>query len=257
VQLRCFRELAANVYGIPVPAGTAKVITDLEQALAGHWDDAAGLYRTFGPGSSYTPPGGGRNQPPPGYDANIDIVLAAIYGGIGITDPKMLATAAKIRQQWTDPTQGTAYPINKADAARGLGPLLGRYPADTYDGDISDGDNPIGHPWALCTANFAELYYRLAKEITAAGVAPVDALTQDFFAQVGISAATSVPDAAAALRAAGDRMMSALIFHSDHLELSEQFDKDTGFEKSVRNLTWSYAAFLSAVRAATGTVVHD
>src|SRR5215831_7323034 len=29
------------------------------------------------------------------------------------------------------------------------------------------------------------------------------------------------------------------------------------FEKSVKNLTWSYAAFLSAVRAATGAVVHD
>jgi hypothetical protein len=44
-------------------------------------------------------------------------------------------------------------------------------------------------------------------------------------------------------------MLEAVIFHSDHLELSEQFDGTTGFEKSVRNLTWSYAAFLSAVRA--------
>jgi glucoamylase len=31
--------------------------------------------------------------------------------------------------------------------------------------------------------------------------------------------------------------------------LSEQFDGVTGYEKSVKNLTWSYAAFLSAVRA--------
>jgi GH15 family glucan-1,4-alpha-glucosidase len=30
--------------------------------------------------------------------------------------------------------------------------------------------------------------------------------------------------------------------------LSEQFDKVTGFEKSVQDLTWSYAAYLSAVR---------
>ena len=49
-------------------------------------------------------------------------------------------------------------------------------------------------------------------------------------------------------------MLPALIFHSDHLELSEQFDRTTGFEKSVANLTWSYAAFLSAIRART--VVH-
>jgi len=32
-------------------------------------------------------------------------------------------------------------------------------------------------------------------------------------------------------------MLNALVSHSDHLELSKQFDKDTGFEKSVRDLT--------------------
>jgi glucoamylase len=56
-------------------------------------------------------------------------------------------------------------------------------------------------------------------------------------------------NAGAALRAAGDRMLQAIVFHSDHFELSEQFDATTGFEKSVSNLSWSYAAFLSAVRA--------
>ena len=56
-------------------------------------------------------------------------------------------------------------------------------------------------------------------------------------------------DASAALRAAGDRMLQAIVFHSDHFGLSEQFDADTGLEKSVSNLSWSYAAFLSAVRA--------
>ncbi len=50
-------------------------------------------------------------------------------------------------------------------------------------------------------------------------------------------------------------MLYALIFHSDHLELSEQFDRNTGYEKSVSDLTWSYAAFLYAVRAKTGQSV--
>jgi glucoamylase len=49
--------------------------------------------------------------------------------------------------------------------------------------------------------------------------------------------------------AAGDQMLQAVIFHSDNLELSEQFDATTGYEKSVSNLSWSYASFLSAVRA--------
>jgi glucoamylase len=44
-------------------------------------------------------------------------------------------------------------------------------------------------------------------------------------------------------------MLQAIVYHSDHLELSEQFDATTGYEKSVSNLSWSYAAFLSAVRA--------
>jgi len=58
------------------------------------------------------------------------------------------------------------------------------------------------------------------------------------------------------LQDAGDAMLAAVIYHSDLLELSEQFDGVTGYEKSVRNLTWSYAAFLSAVRARTGQNVQ-
>ena len=142
-----------------------------------------------------------------------------------------------------------SYPINQDDAQRtpAVGPLLGRYPGDRYDGDT---DALIGdHPWAICTANFAELYYRLAHEIGASGTVPQDALAAPFLTQVGVTPATSAADVVTALRDAGDRMLHALIFHSDHLELSEQFDAFSGYEKSVSNLSWSYAAFLSAVRA--------
>ena len=54
-----------------------------------------------------------------------------------------------------------------------------------------------------------------------------------------------------ALQAVGDQMLQAVIFHSDNLELSEQFDATTGYEKSVSNLPWSYGSFLAAVRART------
>ena len=78
-----------------------------------------------------------------------------------------------------------------------------------------------------------------------------------FFGQFGVTAATPFAEAASALCGTpADAMLRAVIFHSDHLELSEQFDGVTGFEKSVRNLTWSYAAFLSAVRAKTGKKVQ-
>ena len=181
------------------------------------------------------------------YDPNIDIAASAIYGAESVTDPRLLATAAQLRARWADPASPYFYPVNSADAANGLGPLLGRYPGDLYDGDTDalTGD----HPWALTTANFAELYYRLAAKILSSRTVPADSLSAVFLTQAGITATTASPsDAATALRAAGDAMLQAIVFHSDHFELSEQFDAQTGFEKSVSNLSWSYAAFLSAVR---------
>ena len=105
------------------------------------------------------------------------------------------------------------------------------------------------HPWAVSTANFAELYYRLAKQIALAGTVPLDNLSANFFSQVGVDASTTPAATATALQSAGDQMLNAVVFHSDHLELSEQFDATSGYEKSVGNLSWSYASFLSAVRA--------
>jgi glucoamylase len=240
VQLKCFQAIAANNLGIPVPGWLSTAVPWLENALASHWNGQ--YYRSLlpVPTDSRAP-----------YDPNIDIVGAAIYGAIALTDTKLLATAALLRSQWADPASNYFYPINGADQQRGIGPILGRYPGDVYDGDT---DAQVGdHPWALSTANFAELYYRLAKQITSSGTIPLDNLSAGFFSQVGISASTTPAAGAAALQTAGDRMLQAVVFHSDFLELSEQFDGTTGYEKSVRNLSWSYASFMSAVRAKNAT----
>jgi len=235
-QLRCLAAIAANSVGIAVPSWLPAALTWLASALDGHWNGEC--YQSVLPvPSDYRAP----------YDPNIDIVQAAIYGAESVTDPRLLATAAALRAQWSDPSSKYLYPINTDDAARGLGPMLGRYPGDVYDGDT---DARAGdHPWALCTANFAELYYRLAAKIISSRTVPADSLAEPFLAQVGLTPSSAPLDAATALRSAGDAMLQAIIYHSDHLELSEQFDAVTGFEKSVSNLSWSYAAFLSAVRA--------
>jgi glucoamylase len=249
-QLRCFRELAANTLGIAVPAGVDAAAAWLTDALAQHWDGTQ--YVSF-----VAPERAGQSALPDdlGYDPNIDIVQACIYGAVEATDPKLLATAARLRGQWADSGSSTFYPVNGADADRSLGPLLGRYPGEYYDGNGQD-HRRGGHPWALCTCNFAELYYRLASLLDAGKSVPFDdPVSRDFFAQVGIATGTAPQDAAQSLRDAGDRMLHAVIFHSDHLELSEQFDGTSGYEKSVTNLTWSYAAFLSAARARTGQAV--
>ena len=236
VQLRCFQAVAANTIGVTVPTWLPAALTWLTSALDSHWNGE--VYQSVLPvPTDYRAP----------YDPNIDIVMSAIHGAESVTDPRLLATAAALRAQWADPSSKYFYPINGTDAALNLGPLLGRYPGDVYDGDTDDlvGD----HPWALTTANFAELYYRLAAKISSSRTVPADALSATFLAQVGVTATTAPLDAAASLRAAGDAMLQAVVYHSDHLELSEQFDAVTGFEKSVSNLSWSYAAFLSAARA--------
>jgi glucoamylase len=241
VQLRCLQTIKANTIGIPVPQGTDAAIPWLQTALQQHWNGT--FYVSLMP-------------PPPGYDANIDIVSACIYGAVPCTDTKLLATAAQLRSQWEDPNSPDHYPINVTDKNnQGIGPLLGRYPGDVYDGDVAD-PSAGDHPWALCTCNLAELYYTLANQIQKTQAVPLDQFSTTFFSQIGVTPASSVADVVSKLQDAGDAMLAAVIYHSDHLELSEQFDGVTGYEKSVKNLTWSYAAFLSAVRARTGQNVE-
>ncbi len=251
VQLRCLQAISSNKYGITVPPTTASAIAWLESALQVHWNGTyyVSLLAMSPVGAS--PPVSAAQ----GYDPNIDIVMASIYGAIPDTDTKLLATAGQLRQQWADSTSSAVYPINISDQGLGIGPMMGRYPGDTYDGDVAD---PVlgGHPWALCTCNFAELYYGLANEIASTQAVPHDDLSGEFFSQVGISADTPPGEAVASLEKAGDTMLQAVIYHSDNLELSEQFDGTSGYEKSVRDLTWSYAAYLSAVRAKTARNVQ-
>lgn len=242
-QLRCFEAVKTNTLGIAIPDGVDAAITWLKSSLDEHWSEQEQIYMSLLP-------------PIAGYDPNIDIICASLYGAIPFTDTRLLATAAKIRSVWADDGSPHQYPINVADRAHGMGPLLGRYPSDFYDGDARDGQSTGNHPWALCTCNLAELYYHVSNAIAASQSLPLDPLSEPFFSQVGITAQTSPADAVNLLHAAADAMLNAVIYHSDHLELSEQFDGYTGYEKSVKNLTWSYASFLSAVRAKTsGTIL--
>lgn len=238
VQLRALSLLLKDLTALglePYQAAITKACDHLSAELAGHWSPENGHYRSMignGPGA--------------GLDS--DVIMAATYADWPASDPRMLATGAQVRALFL-----RLYPINEVDAARGIGPLIGRYQEDTYDGDQSDGTPDEGHPWVICSANFAELYYRVAAEARGKGRFTVAPGAREFFQQIGFTRSGLVEGPALdelvkALVHAGDRILRAILHHSDHLELSEQFDRYTGFEKSVRNLTWSYAAVLSAVR---------
>lgn len=239
VQLRFVRAMAEDDKGAGAPAADlANAAAWLSDRLADHVANDRYV--------SILQPSNARAD----YDPNADVIAACVYGAIPPTDPVLLNTAAALRQTFAD--EDTGYPINSADAQLEIGPLIGRYPGDVYDGFHVSADQPgatRGHPWAVCTANYAELYYRSATEMLRSNQVPDDPRANAFLAQAGSSVAATPADAAAALRAAGDRMLQAIVYHSDHLELSEQFHADSGYESSVRNLSWSYASFLSALRA--------
>jgi glucoamylase len=237
VQLHCLMMVRDKPGNLKLPAEINDAITWLQDRLSSdHWSSQGGYY------ISILSPVNGRD----GYDPNADIVMASVYGAVSCTDPKLLATAAKVR------TQCANFQVNETDAP-GLGPLIGRYPDDTYDGDNNDPGHPNpdtkAHPWALCSANLAELYYKVAGALEQDNEILSDELARPFFDQADVAADVAPKEAAAQLRDTGDRILKSLVRHSDHLALSEQFDADSGYEKSVHDLTWSYAAFLSAVRA--------
>ena len=238
VMLRCFNQLLLPT----TPAGALKPGQDKDIKNAISWlTTPSNWLQPFWNGSYYQSliQGSGR-----GTGINADVVMAAIYGDLnqpgadaanpyrdnGISNDNLLATAAYVRDSWKN------MPINQ-DSAHG--PMIGRYQGDTYEG---------GNAWLLCTANFAEFYYRLAIVINGGATPKLDAL---FFNQIGVTPSTAPLDVIRALITAGDKMMQGVLYHSDHLELSEQVRWDNGYEVSVRDLTWSYAAFLSAVRART------
>ena len=228
--------------GIPVPPTAQAAATWLGQQLPLHWSGAPHNYYV---GVLDASRGGG--DPPAQYDPSIDPILACIYGaGIPPNDPRLLSTAAQVRAQWTEPAP-SAYPINRADASIGIGPCIGRYNGDEYSGWSLTSNT--GHPWVVCTCGFAQLYYELATAINNGTPVPTDPLATAFLSQISVSSTSTAADAASALQAAGDKMLQAVLYHSNRYELSEQFDQSSGDEISVSNLTWSYAAFLSALAA--------
>jgi GH15 family glucan-1,4-alpha-glucosidase len=95
-----------------------------------------------------------------------------------------------------------------------LGVALGRYPGDVYSGSQSQSG---GNPWFLSTLALAEYYCDLGK-------------TQNHDKAI----------------AQFNRVLHDMNNTGD---LSEQFNRVTGFEQSAVNLTWSYTSYVTAYRA--------
>lgn len=169
-----------------------------------------------------------------GSDINIDVIMGLAYGEL-LDDSFNLGTERSIKtiSRFISKFQNY-YPLNWEDARIGIGPNLGRYPEDYYDGDLSDGGPNHGHPWFISTNIMAYCFYRLAE---------IAKTNRDV---LSISRSVMGLDFQRPLDLVnyGNRFTFASKHHWDNGRMSEQYDRETGFMKSVRDLSWSYASYI-------------
>jgi glucoamylase len=121
----------------------------------------------------------------------------------------MHATLMRLEELFAD-----RYPINARRPA-GSGPAMGRYAADVYYS---------GGAYYFSTLGAAQLCYLAACRMSSAAAQP--------WLRRGDAFLNTVRD-----------------FTPPSGDLAEQFDQKTGAQSSARDLTWSYAAFISAAVA--------
>ncbi|ODV88797.1 glycoside hydrolase family 15 protein [Tortispora caseinolytica NRRL Y-17796] len=161
------------------------------------------------------------------------------------------------------------YPVNFQRQSPTSGVAVGRYPEDVYDGVGMS----RGNPWFLATAAMAEQMYNLVivHEKEGSVIVPCRAV-RDFYRELLVESSvdpdTVLPQSAEAypvrigpdseaydaiirgLLKYGDSFIAVIRHHTDaEGRMSEQLDAVTGFQRGAHDLTWSYCAFLDAVRA--------
>ncbi|PWN32105.1 Six-hairpin glycosidase [Meira miltonrushii] len=159
------------------------------------------------------------------------------------------------------------YPIN-AKRSPSTGVLCGRYPEDVYDGV----QQSIGHPWFLCTHAIAEVLAITAQHFAALPYLPIVVTkeTQDFWTKVGNAAAgcqieTNIDvgtfkrgdpiyeQLTAGLWSMSDAYLAVCDEYVGEADMmSEQIERNRGKMRGARELSWSYASFMSAIAARQG-----
>ncbi|NBX77047.1 MAG: hypothetical protein EBQ92_10870 [Proteobacteria bacterium] len=185
--------------------------------------------------------------------SNLDssVLLGVLHANtsdiFSVDDPKVEATVLRLKQ-----TFKTLYSINQSGPA---GVAIGRYPEDKYDGYSSHGD---GNPWILITNGFAEYYYRLGKMYLKRKRIIVTPSNKEFFRDLGFDFSVGVIDKSSRtftslierLQTEGDEYLTRVKYHLDSDgQMSEQMNRWSGFLQGARDLTWSYASFLTALES--------
>lgn len=167
---------------------------------------------------------GGHNSKPADLDSAV--ILGVLHGQLdsffNVSNRKVQNTFTRLNEVFS-----SLYSINKT--APLSAPALGRYPEDIYAGSNFDG----GNPWVLTTLAAAEYAYNMAFELGAKKSKKAHQWIE-----------------------MGDRFVQRVQYHANpDGSLSEQMDRRTGFMTSARDLTWNYAAVLTAFWARNKSIL--
>ena len=193
------------------------------------WSAAAGYYRA--------------GDALPAADASRELDVAVILGALhaargrgrhSVLDPRTQATLAALEQLFE-----TKYAINR-QLPEGLAPAMGRYPNDRYYS---------GGAYYFATLAAAEFHFRLADALNSGEPLVVADENQQFLERLGYPAHDGRALAARALERGDAFMRTVQRFTPASGELAEQFDRTSGAQTSARQLSWSYAAFITAAAA--------
>lgn len=190
---------------------------------------------------------------------DIAIVLGVLHAGKSgfpfyVDDDRVIATMFELEKSFD-----YQYSINRDrynDEGIVMAPGIGRYPEDRYDGYRTDSK---GNPWFLATHAMAEFHLRLRGEIRARGALRITSLSRPFFealVKTDFSGTRQLLEGdptyemvLAALQNRSDAFIRRAKFHTaDGGRQSEQFNRINGNMQGARDLTWSYASFLSLRR---------
>ncbi|KAL4919494.1 Six-hairpin glycosidase-like protein [Aspergillus aurantiobrunneus] len=188
--------------------------------------------------------GGGRS----GRDAN------SVLGSIHLFDPEAgcdddtfqpcSQRALANHKVYTDAFRDI-YAVNSGISA-GTAVAVGRYPEDSYYN---------GNPWYLTTLAAAEQLYNSIHQWDRQGSVTITSTSLAFFRDLHSSAATGTYDSSTAtytsivnaVRTYADGYMRVVqTYAQPNGSLAEQFSRSDGTPTSARDLTWSYAALLTA-----------
>ncbi|KAN0061885.1 hypothetical protein ACQY0O_005879 [Thecaphora frezii] len=189
-----------------------------------------------------------------GWDTT-SLAAAVDASEFGPASDKILATHKKYIDSFR-----SLYGINK-NAAAPAAVSTGRYQEDIYDGVGSS----QGNPWFICTLSSAEVLNVAIAAFTKQGSVTVTSISLPFFQQFvpGLAAGTYGSSSSqyasilSGLKTMSTGFVDIVQSHSwTNGSLNEEFNRNTGFNQGARDLTWSYAAFVSNDAAGKGNFLY-